>query len=155
MRIGLISDTHGLLRPEALDALRGCDHILHAGDIGGCAILTDLEMLAPVTAIRGNIDTGPWARELPDTRIARFGGVAVYMLHDAKTLDAQPPSERVDVILAGHSHQPRIEIRDDGVLLVNPGSAGRRRFRLPVTVGELCIGNDGCVEARIVPLLID
>lgn len=150
MRIGLISDTHGLLRPEALDRLRGSDHILHAGDVGGSAILTELEALAPVSAIRGNNDTAPWARALPDTRIVRFGAIAIYMLHDLKELPMRPPGGRVDVIVAGHSHKPLIESRDD-VLVVNPGSAGRRRFRLPVSIAALEIrGRD--LRASIVEL---
>ncbi|WP_462116200.1 metallophosphoesterase family protein [Lysobacter xanthus] len=153
MRIGLISDTHGLLRPEAVDALRGSDHILHAGDIGDPAILEQLARLAPVDAIRGNNDTAAWARDLPDTRIVRLGGIAIYMLHDLKTLAGHPPGEAVAVIVAGHSHKPSIE-RRDGVLQVNPGSAGRRRFSLPITVAELVI-DVGRIDARIVPLLLD
>ena len=147
MHIGLISDTHGLMRPEALDALQGCERILHAGDIGDPAVLDALGRIAPVTAIRGNNDTAEWARELPETRVLRLGEVAVYMMHDLKELPAGAP---VDVIVAGHSHKPLVETRD-GVLIVNPGSAGRRRFRLPITVARLRI--DGRrVEAAIVEL---
>lgn len=153
MRIGLISDTHGLLRPEALDVLRGSDHVLHAGDIGEASILDALRALAPVTAIRGNNDTGPWANALPEAVTVQLGGIAIHMLHDLKTLDRHPPDGTVDVIVAGHSHKPAIGQRD-GALVVNPGSAGRRRFRLPITVGELSIV-DGRVEARILPLAID
>lgn len=150
MRIGLIADTHGLLRPEAVHALHGCAHILHAGDIGRPEVLEQLATLAPVTAIRGNNDTAPWARSLPETCVARFGDVAIYLLHDLKDLARHPSRERVDVILAGHSHRPHVETRD-GVLIVNPGSAGPRRFRLPVSVGYLDI--EGCaVRASIVEL---
>lgn len=150
MRVGLISDTHGLLRPEALQALRGSDHLLHAGDIGDASILDALAQIAPTTAIRGNNDTAAWARGLPDTATVSLGGVAIYLIHDLKTLDRYPPPDRVDVIVAGHSHRPTIEHRDR-VLVVNPGSAGRRRFRLPITVGELRI-EDGRADAVIVPL---
>jgi putative phosphoesterase len=152
MRIGLIADTHGLLRPEALDALRGCDRILHAGDIGAPAVLDGLATIAPVTAIRGNNDTAAWAHDLPDTCIVRIDGIAIYMLHDLKELASRAPAEPVDVIVAGHSHRPLVE-RRDGVLLVNPGSAGRRRFTLPITVGELRLGH-GQAEARIIDLPI-
>ncbi len=150
MHIGLISDTHGLMRPEALDALQGCECILHAGDIGDPAVLDALGRIAPVTAIRGNNDTAEWARELPETRVLRLDEVAVYMLHDLKELTARPAGAPVDVIVAGHSHKPLVETRD-GVLIVNPGSAGHRRFRLPITVARLRI--DGRrVEAAIVEL---
>lgn len=153
MRIGLIADTHGLLRPEALDALHGCDHLLHAGDIGSPDILPMLATLAPVTAIRGNNDTAAWARALPETAVARLGGLAIYLIHDLKTLSARAPPERVDVIVSGHSHRPSVE-RRDGRLLVNPGGAGRRRFRLPITVGLLTI-EAGRVEATILPLAVE
>ena len=152
MRIGLISDTHGLMRPEALDALQGCERILHAGDIGDPGILAALETIAPVTAIRGNNDTADWARELPDTRLVRLGDVAVYMLHDLKELPARPAGAPVDVIVAGHSHKPLVETRD-GVLIVNPGSAGRRRFRLPISVARLLVDGRG-VEASIIELSV-
>jgi putative phosphoesterase len=152
MRIGLIADTHGLLRPEALDALRGCERILHAGDIGNPAVLEGLATIAPVTAIRGNNDSATWACDLPDVCTLRIDGIVIHMLHDLKELAARPPAEPVDVIVAGHSHRPLVEQRD-GVLLVNPGSAGRRRFKLPVTVGELRIAG-GTVEARVIALPI-
>ncbi|WP_133501050.1 metallophosphoesterase family protein [Cognatilysobacter terrigena] len=154
VRIGLISDTHGLLRPEALDALQGSDHILHAGDIGAASILEALGAMAPVTAIRGNNDTAPWAMGLPETECVRLGGIAIYMLHDLKTLSTHAPDETVDVIVVGHSHKPLVERRSDGILRVNPGSAGPRRFKLPITVGQLLIA-DGRVEASIVPLPIE
>ncbi|MGY4517435.1 metallophosphoesterase family protein [Lysobacter sp. HA18] len=153
MRIGLIADTHGLLRPEAIEALRGSDHILHAGDIGAASILDALADIAPITAIRGNNDTADWARGLPDARTVQLGGVAIYLLHDIKTLATYPPSERVDVIIAGHSHRATIETRDS-YLLVNPGSAGPRRFKLPISVGELTI-IDGRASATILPLSIN
>jgi putative phosphoesterase len=153
MRIGLIADTHGLLRPEAIEALRGSDRILHAGDIGDPSILAVLETLAPLTAIRGNNDTADWARDLPDTAHVVQGGVAIYLIHDLRTLAAHPPPAQVDVIVAGHSHRPGVEARD-GVLYVNPGSAGRRRFSLPITVGELRIDAGRC-EARILPLPVE
>lgn len=153
VRIGLIADTHGLLRPEALDALRGCDHILHAGDIGSPDILPALDALAPVTAIRGNNDTAVWASDLPETTVARLGGVAIHLIHDLRTLAAHPRHDPVDVIVCGHSHRPCVE-RRDGRLLVNPGSAGRRRFRLPITVAFLKI-DAGRVDATIVPLAVD
>lgn len=137
LRIGLISDTHGLLRPQALEALRGCDRILHAGDIGDPAILDALAAIAPVDAVRGNNDTAPWAAALPDALRVDAGGIAIHLLHDIKTLATWPPTGRVDAIVAGHSHRPCIERRADGVLHVNPGSAGRRRFSLPVSVGFL------------------
>ncbi|HZX79968.1 MAG TPA: metallophosphoesterase family protein [Lysobacter sp.] len=150
MRIGLIADTHGLLRPEALAALRGSERILHAGDIGDPTILDTLATIAPVDAIRGNNDTADWARDLPDTRRLRLGDIALYMLHDLKELPQRPPDAPVDVIVAGHSHRPLVEPRD-GVLVVNPGSAGRRRFRLPISVARLDI--DGRrVQATIVEL---
>lgn len=151
MRVGLISDTHGLLRGEAIAAMAGSDHVLHAGDIGDPAILDALARIAPVTAVRGNNDTGDWADALPETRWVRLGDAAIYLLHDLKELGAKPPGSRVDVIVSGHSHRPLIERHADGVLLVNPGSAGRRRFRLPVSVGELLIdGRDA--RASIIEL---
>jgi putative phosphoesterase len=134
--VGLISDTHGLLRPEALDALAGSDHIIHAGDIGDPAILAALAAIAPLTAVRGNNDTGPWARKLPETRTVNIGGVRIHVIHDLAQLRAPPRGVRV--VVSGHSHVPRI-LGKDGVLYVNPGSAGPRRFRLPVTAGKLLI----------------
>jgi putative phosphoesterase len=134
--VGLISDTHGLLRPEALDALAGSDHIIHAGDIGDPAILAALAAIAPLTAVRGNNDTGPWARKLPETRTVNIDGVRIHVIHDLAQLRAPPRGVRV--VVSGHSHVPRI-LGKDGVLYVNPGSAGPRRFRLPVTAGKLLI----------------
>jgi putative phosphoesterase len=150
VRIGLISDTHGLLRPEALAAMNGSDAIVHAGDIGDPAILDALAAIAPVTAVRGNNDHGDWAEALPLTARLKAGDVVVHVLHDLKLLDIDPPAEGVRVVVAGHSHQPRVEWRN-GVLYVNPGSAGPRRFTLPVSVGELCI-DGGEVHANCIAL---
>jgi putative phosphoesterase len=138
LRIGLISDTHGLLRPAAADFLRGCTHIVHAGDIGDAAILQALGSIAPVTAVRGNNDHGPGVGDLPATAQLPLGGVQLYVLHDLRELAIDPRAAGVDVVVSGHSHKPRVEERD-GVLYVNPGSAGRRRFKLPICVGELLI----------------
>lgn len=148
MRIGLISDTHGLLRPEVLAALEGSDRILHAGDIGSAALLERLARIAPVHAVRGNNDREPWAAHVPETLDLDIAGLRIHMLHDLKTLAVDPHG--VDVIVAGHSHRPSVETRD-GVLYVNPGSAGRRRFSLPISVGELRIA-DGRAQARIIEL---
>jgi uncharacterized protein len=148
-RIGLISDTHGLLRPEALSFLRGSDVIVHAGDIGNAGVLEALAGIAPVTAVRGNNDTGSWAAALPETAFLRFGAVLLYALHDLAALDIDAHANGVRVVVCGHSHRPRIEERD-GVLYVNPGSAGPRRFRLPVSVAELLV--DG---ASVVPRLVE
>jgi putative phosphoesterase len=141
MRVGLISDTHGLLRPEALAFLAGCGHIIHGGDIGNPAILAQLAALAPVTAVRGNNDTGPWAEALPGTALLRFDEVAVYVIHDLNELDIDPGAAGVRVVVSGHSHKPS-SVERDGVLYVNPGSAGRRRFSLPIAAGELLIEGD-------------
>jgi len=138
MIIGVISDTHGLLRREAVDALRGAEHILHAGDVGSPEILETLASIVPVTAIRGNVDTQPWARKLPQTEVVEIGGVTIYMLHDLARLDLKPEAAGISAVVHGHSHQPKIEERN-GVIYFNPGSAGPRRFRLPVSVGRLVI----------------
>lgn len=150
-RIGLISDTHGLLRPEALAALQGCDHIVHGGDIGDPAILDALAALSPVTAVRGNNDTAAWAAALPDTARLDCEGVTLLVLHDRKMLACDPRADGLGVVVSGHSHRPAIETRD-GVLYVNPGSAGPRRFRLPVTLAHLDV-EDGRAHARLVTLL--
>ena len=143
-RVGLISDTHGLMRPEALEYLRGSDHIVHAGDIGDPGILEALRRLAPVTAVRGNNDRGDWARAVPDIANFQVDDVTIHVLHDVGQLRLQPG---VRVVVSGHSHKPRVEERD-GVLYVNPGSAGPRRFTLPIAVGELRISGE-TVKAQI------
>ena len=134
-RIGIISDTHGLLRPEAERCLAGVNHIIHAGDIGRPEIVDALRRIAPVTAIRGNVDSGEWARQYPDTNFARLAGKSIYVLHDLKTLQADPGAG-IDVIVSGHSHVPKIDMVC-GVLYLNPGSAGPRRFKLPITLATL------------------
>ena len=144
----MISDTHGLVREEAVAALKGCHHILHAGDVDEPEVLVKLRKLAPVTVVRGNNDRGPWAKGIPLYEVVEFGAVSVYIRHDESELDIDPRASGFRVMMFGHSHQPRVETRD-GVLFVNPGSAGPRRFRLPVTFGELLITGDQ-VEARII-----
>jgi hypothetical protein len=152
MRIGLISDTHGLLRPQAVDRLRGAAHIVHAGDIGALEILTELRAIAPLTAVRGNNDRALWARGVRATETVQIGGVSVYVVHDLAELEIDPVAHGVRVVVSGHSHRPRIEERD-GVLYVNPGSAGPRRFRLPIAVAQLEIdGTD--VRATIEELAL-
>jgi putative phosphoesterase len=149
-RIGLISDTHGLLRPEALAFLQGCDHIIHGGDIGSQGILDELAAIAPVTAVRGNNDVGPWAQAVPETVLVELGGLRLYALHDLAQLRIDPVAERIRVVVSGHSHRPSAEMRGD-VLYINPGSAGPRRFRLPISVAELRLDGDAVVP-RIVEL---
>ena len=138
-RIGLISDTHGLLRKEALETLRGSEMILHAGDVGKPEILEALRGLAPVVAVRGNVDTQEWARGLPTTAIAQAGAIRIYMMHDVKQLDLDPVTAGFQIVISGHSHQPGKTERG-GVWYINPGSAGPRRFQLPVTVALLSLG---------------
>ncbi len=137
--VGLISDTHGLLRPAAVRALVGSDLIIHAGDVGAPEILDTLRAIAPVVAVRGNVDTAAWATDLPATAVAEAGGTLVYVLHDLNDLDLDPVAAGFGVVVSGHSHQPARAVRN-GVLYVNPGSAGRRRFKLPVTVARLDLG---------------
>lgn len=150
MIIGLISDTHGLLRPQAMDALRGCSLILHAGDIGE-GVLTPLQALAPVQAVRGNNDLkGPEAAE-PETRLVEIAGRRLYLIHDLKELPINPAAERIDAVISGHSHRPKIETRH-GVLYLNPGSAGPRRFSLPIALAKLRI-EAGEMKAEMVTLL--
>jgi uncharacterized protein len=132
-RIGLISDTHGLLRPQALDALRGSDLIIHAGDVGKPAILDTLRKLAPVIAVRGNIDKADWAGNLPETAVAEVGTVLLYVLHDVHALDLDPAASGFHIVVSGHTHQPG-QSEHNGVLFINPGSAGPRRFQLPVSL---------------------
>jgi uncharacterized protein len=149
-KVGVISDTHGLMRPEALKALRGCDLILHAGDIGSSSVLDALETLAPVTAIRGNNDTDAWAKHIPETIELRVERTNIHMLHSVKDLDVDAAGD-ANVIVSGHSHRPAIERRDE-VLYLNPGSAGPRRFKLPVAVAILRV--DGTqARARIIQLI--
>jgi uncharacterized protein len=136
--IGVIADTHGQLRPEAVSALRGAHFIVHAGDIGKLEILQGLEAIAPVVAVRGNNDDGPWAEALPETLTLDLGFGQLYVLHNVKTLDFDPAEKAFKAVIAGHSHRPKIEDRD-GVLWINPGSAGPRRFRLPISVARLHI----------------
>jgi putative phosphoesterase len=150
MRIGLISDTHGLLRPEALDFLAGSDHIVHGGDIGNPEILERLAAIAPLTVVRGNNDTAAWAKTIPDTARIAPGGVPVYVIHDLTELDLDPLAAGLRVVVSGHSHKPAC-VERGGVLYVNPGSAGRRRFSLPIAAGELLIDN-GEVAVRLVTL---
>ncbi len=149
--IGVISDTHGLLRPEALAALRGSDYIIHAGDIGDSAILKSLGEIAPVTAIRGNVDRDAWARKIPATNVLEVGGVSIYILHNLNELDLKPEAAGFRVVVSGHTHVAKAEMKN-GVLYFNPGSAGPRRFRLPVTVGRLQV-EDGKASAKIVEIL--
>jgi putative phosphoesterase len=136
--VGLISDTHGLLRAEALAALRGSRHILHAGDIGDPAVLEALARIAPVTAVRGNNDKGPWAKRLRETELLEIAHTRIYVIHDLSQLELDPAAAGIHVVVAGHSHRPAKD-RRDGVLYVNPGSAGPRRFKLPVTVARLVL----------------
>ena len=152
MILGVISDTHGLLRSEAVEALHGADRILHAGDVGDPEILDTLAQIAPVTAVRGNIDTESWAQTLPQTEVVEIGGVSIYILHDLGRLDLKPEAAGIHAVIYGHSHQPKIEMRK-GVLYFNPGSAGPRRFQLPVSVGKLRI-EDGRIKAELVELKI-
>ena len=151
LRVGLISDTHGLLRPEALAFLAGCDHIVHGGDIGDPGILERLAELAPLTVVRGNNDREDWARGIPASARLAFGGVSLYVIHDLKEIDIDPIRAGVRVVVSGHSHRPA-QAERAGVLYVNPGSAGRRRFSLPISAAELLIEDDR-VEARIVTLV--
>jgi putative phosphoesterase len=148
--VGVISDTHGLVRPQALDALRGCERILHAGDVGSPAVLEALSVIAPLTAIRGNNDRDAWARDLPDTAAVEVGGVWLYVLHDVHDLDLDPHAAGFAAVVAGHSHKPGIADRN-GTLFVNPGSAGPRRFTLPVTVARLRIAA-GRLQGEVVVL---
>lgn len=148
-RIGVISDTHGLLRPEALAALKGCSQIIHAGDVGKPQVLEALRALAPLHAIAGNIDDKPWANGLPQTLDLHIAGVRIHVLHDLKTL---APQVQADVVISGHSHKPSVHMHD-GVLYLNPGSAGPRRFSLPTSVAMLWLG-DGAPRAHVQPLAL-
>jgi putative phosphoesterase len=152
MRIGIISDTHGLLRPEAVQLLRGSEHIIHAGDIGAPEIIGELEKIAPVTAIRGNVDTQPWARRFAETEVVELEGFHIYVIHDANALDLNPRAAGFAAVISGHSHQPKQETKD-GVLYFNPGSAGPRRFKLPVSVGRL-VTADGKMSGEILEIVL-
>ena len=136
--IGVISDTHGLLRREALDALRGSNYIIHAGDVGDPAILDELNEIAPVTAVRGNVDRGAWAKKLPETNVLEVEKASIYVLHDLQGLDLKPEAGGFAAVVCGHSHVPKQETKK-GVLYFNPGSAGPRRFRLPISLGRLSL----------------
>ncbi len=141
MRIGIISDTHGLLRPEATERLACVDHIIHAGDIGRPEVISELRKIAPTMAVRGNTDRGEWAAAYPDTALVKFGGRSIYVLHNLKELNLDPASAGIDVVVSGHSHRPKIETVG-GVLYLNPGSAGPRRFTLPIALAMLELTDD-------------
>src|SRR5258705_7665230 len=140
IRIGIISDTHGLLRPEAIKQLAGADHIIHAGDIGAPEVIEGLRRVAPTTAIRGNIDAGEWAKDYPDSELVVLGGRSLYVLHNLKEIKLDPAASGFDVIISGHSHRPKIEPKN-GVLYVNPGSAEPRRFKLPIAVAIITLSD--------------
>lgn len=148
--IGVISDTHGLLRPEALQALRDSEHIIHAGDVGAPEILDQLSQIAPVTAVRGNVDKEQWAPKLAETEVVELGGISTYVVHDLARLDLKPEAAGFRVVIYGHSHVPKQETRN-GVLYLNPGSAGPRRFKLPVSVARMMIRGEQ-VAAEILVL---
>ncbi len=151
MKIGVVSDTHGLLRPEVATALEGVERILHLGDVGKASVLKALEEIAPVTAVRGNVDRDGACGKLPETEVLLLEGRYIYMLHDLKTLHLDPAAGKFAAVLSGHTHVPNF-YKKKGVLYFNPGSCGPRRFELPVTVGLLTVGADGGLEAKIVPL---
>jgi uncharacterized protein len=151
LRVGLISDTHGLLRPAARDFAGSCDYIIHGGDIGSAAILDELAALAPLIAVKGNNDRQAWAAHLPESEMIRVGGVFIYIIHDLSQLGIEPHAAGAQVIVSGHSHKPLIELRD-GILYVNPGSCGPRRFKLPLSVGEIRVEGTK-VRARTVELV--
>jgi putative phosphoesterase len=150
--IGVISDTHGLLRPQAVAALRGSALIVHAGDVGTPDILDELRRIAPVVAVRGNVDRGAWADSLPLTEIVEHDGVRLYVLHILEDLDLDPPTAGFDAVITGHTHRPKMETKD-GVLYLNPGSAGPRRFDLPISVGRLSVA-DGKLRGELVYLQV-
>jgi uncharacterized protein len=150
MIIGVISDTHGLLRPDAVALLRGSEHIIHAGDIGSPEIIPALEKIAPVTAIRGNIDKEAWARRFPETEVVELAGLQIFVIHDLNALDLNPQAAGFAAVISGHSHQPKQDVKD-GVLYFNPGSAGPRRFKLPVSLGRVEITN-GTLRGEILHL---
>ena len=151
IRIGLISDTHGLMRPEALAFLEGSDFIVHGGDIGNAGILEALARIAPLTVVRGNNDREAWADRIAETELVTFGDVRLYAIHDLAQIDIEPRAAGVRVVVSGHSHKPKVQERD-GVLYINPGSAGPRRFRLPISAAELRI-DGGAVSAHVAELV--
>ena len=153
LTVGVISDTHGLLRPVAVEALRGVDRLIHAGDVGKEAVLTELATLAPVVAVRGNVDRGEWAERLPLTETVQIIDTRLYVIHDVKELDLDPRAASIRAVISGHSHQASIR-EENGVLYLNPGSAGPRRFKLPLSVALLEIDGEGRVAARLIELPI-
>ena len=148
--VGVISDTHGLLRSEALAALEGADYMIHAGDVGEPAILARLAAIAPVTAVRGNVDRDTWAQELPVNDVLEVGGASIYVLHNLNELDLDAKAAGFAAVISGHTHQPKQELRD-GVLYFNPGSAGPQRFKLPITIGRLLVQN-GKIKSEVIEL---
>ncbi len=152
MIVGIISDTHGLLRPEAVQALQGSEHIIHAGDIGAQDIIPVLQEIAPVTGIRGNIDHEPWTRQYRETEVVELAGAHLYVIHNVQALDLNPKAAGFAAVISGHSHKPSQSTKD-GVLYFNPGSAGPRRFKLPISVGRLQI-EDGKITSEIIELQI-
>lgn len=152
MIVGVLSDTHGLLRPEAIELLRGSEHIIHAGDIGSPNIVPALERIAPVTAIRGNVDVQAWAQHFPETEVVELAGFSIYVIHDVNAMELKPQAAGFAAVISGHSHQPKQETKE-GVLYFNPGSAGPRRFRLPLSVGRLEL-LDGKIRATILDVPI-
>lgn len=152
MIVGVISDTHGLLRPEAIEALQDAEHIIHAGDIGAEDIIPALREIAPVTAIRGNVDNEPWTRQYHEIEVVELAGAQLYVIHDAHALDLNPKAAGFAAVISGHSHQPSQKTKD-GILYFNPGSAGPRRFKLPISVGKLQI-LDGKITSEIIELQI-
>jgi uncharacterized protein len=150
MKIGVISDTHGLLRPEALEALQGCELVLHAGDVGKRQVLDELEQIAPVRAVRGNVDQSPWTDELPISDVVDVGGFSFYVVHDYQNLDLNPKAAGFDAVISGHTHKALVEWRN-GVLLLNPGSAGPRRFSLPITLAVIEL-DQGKLKPSIIQL---
>jgi putative phosphoesterase len=149
--IGVISDTHGLLRVSAVDGLRGSDHIIHAGDVGSAEILDELRCIAPVIVVRGNVDSGAWAKRIPLTEVLEVGGVSIYVIHILQDLDLKPEAAGFAAVVYGHSHKPE-QLTKNGVLYFNPGSAGPRRFTLPISLGRLVI-EDGEVRSELITIV--
>jgi putative phosphoesterase len=153
LRVGLVSDTHGLLRPEVRAFLMGCDYIIHGGDIGGAQIVKDLGAIAPLIVVRGNNDAEPWAARIRETELMRAGNIFIYVIHNSKEIDVDPRILGARVVVSGHTHKPLIDERD-GVLFVNPGSCGPRRFKLPISFGDMSVTNTS-VDVRLVDLTGD